>query len=289
MEGWGESLRRRLAQRLGRRAGERQWGASGERALIPETMDRLGLTRQPFHDHAPAAELFTDTAIEMQLNALADQLRSGEMLPLLRGEQGAGKTCELISLMARSEQEFHFFVVRGQAQSTAQQIMTDMLRLLVSRVPATPSATFRELARQLRALVADGAPAVLVIDDADQIADEELNRLFALHDSLATPLGHRFRMLLSVHPDFELRLEGLSSEQLDAGRVTVTAIRPLQRPRVGPYLLHRLQTAGFAGTLPLSDEDLDVIAARAEGLPRGIEAAAADCLNERCAVEPAQE
>lgn len=249
------------------------------RRLGRNALSALGLERQPFQDRAAAEELFVDDAIEMQLNTLGEHLRSGEMLPLVKGEPGSGKTSLLILLMTRSNDEFHYFVARGRPEMRAERVIVDMLRLLVRPVPDEPRECFRELARRLRALVADGRPAALVIDDADALADDQLNNLLAAHDSLRMALGGRFRLLLAAQPAIELRLPRLDSEHFRSGRVSTTPVRPLARPRVGPYLQQRLRAAGLARAAPLDEAALDRIAEHGSGLPRAIEAAAAAELN----------
>lgn len=253
----------------------------GNRTLDASTLLALGLDRQPFPEQTAPGALFVDHAVEMQVNALADQLRSGEMVPLLKGEAGSGKTSLLIQLMTHHAQDYHFFVVRGETSLTAERTIVDMLRVLVRPVPEDLSECFRELARQLRSVVTDGCPAVLVIDDADALGDEELNHLLAAHDSLKTALGGRFRILLAASSRFELRVTNLQSRQIDAGRIVATAVRPMQRQRVGPYMRQRLHAAGLDGDLPFDDDDLDRIAEAGEGLPRALEAAAASLLNQR--------
>lgn len=269
---------RELVRRLGRKRKAGSDEGSGEpasRRLPGATLAALGLHRQPFEDHAVAEELFVDDAIEMQINMLAEQLRSGEMLPLLKGEAGSGKTCLLILLIARSNDRFHYFVTRGKEDLRTEQIITDMLRLLTRPIPQAPRECFRELARRLHELVRDERPAVLVIDDADRLDDEQLNNLLAAQDSLAKALGGRFRLLLAAQPAIELQLSRLDSAHLDSGRVFATDMRPLVRPRIGPYLEQRLAVAGLNGVVPLDDGALDRIARRGGGLPRSVEAAAA--------------
>jgi DamX protein len=255
--------------------------ADGHRTLDASALLTLGLDRQPFPEQTAPSALFVDHAVEMQVNALADQLRSGEMVPLLKGESGSGKTSLLIQLMTQHAQDYHFFVVRGASSLTAERTIVDMLRVLIRPVPEDLSECFRELARQLRSVVADGSPAVLVIDDADALGDEELNHLLAAHDSLKTALGGRFRILLAASSRFELRVANLQSRQLDAGRIVATAVRPMQRQRVGPYIEQRLHAAGLSGESPFDDEDIERIAEAGEGLPRALEAAAASLLNQR--------
>ena len=257
------------------------FGEPTSRELRAATLTRLGLTEQPFHDHAAPDALFADDAIRMQIDALRGQLARGEMIPLLKGEPGSGKTSLLIQLMAGSADSHHFFIVRGQRNLTAQRAVIDMLRILVRPVPDDAGQCFRELARRLRSIATEEAPAVLVIDRADALPDIELNHLLAVHDSLDRALGGRFRILLAADPDFELRIGNLQSRQIDAGQILAMNMRPLQRPRIGPYLEHRLRQAGMVGPLPLEAADLDRIAAEAEPLPRPVEAAAAELLNRR--------
>lgn len=249
------------------------------RRLNPIAMARLDLDTQPFRDDSTAEAMFVDDAVEMQVNMLERQLRDGEMLPLLKGEPGSGKTSLLILLMSRNSDRYHYFVARGRASLRAEQVMTDMLRLFTRDVPDVMQEAFRALARQLRTLVADGCPAVLVIDDADAMTDSQLNNLLAVHDSLAPALDGRFRLLLSASADFEPRLATLHSQQINAGRMMATTVRPMSRPRIAAYLEQRLRAAGFEGDLPLDDETLDRIAEAGGSLPRDIEAATAAELN----------
>lgn len=255
--------------------------AHATRTLDANALRALGLERQPFRDNARAEELFVDDAVEMQLNMLAQQLRQGDMLPILKGEPGSGKTSLLIQLMARANDDCHFFVVRGESGLTAERVIVDMLRVLARPIPDDVRECFRELARQLRGLVGDDRPAALVVDDAHLLADRELGYLLMAHDSLRKALGGRFRLLLAADPGIELRLPSLRSEHLDSGQVSAGNVRPLGRQRIGPYLRHRLAAAGNRGPSPFDDTALERIHAAGEGLPRGIEAAAAAELNAR--------
>ncbi|MEX1080492.1 MAG: AAA family ATPase [Halofilum sp. (in: g-proteobacteria)] len=254
--------------------------AAPSRTLTVEALQALGLQRQPFRDDAGADELFADEAIEMNLNTLAEQLRSGMMLPLLKGEPGSGKTSLLIQLMARAQQESQFFVCRAQPELTADRIIVDMLRVIARPVPADAGECFRQLARRLRTLVEQGPPAALVIDDAHLLSDRDLGHVLVAYDSLRKVLRGRFRLVLAADPSIELRLPQLRSEQLDAGQVIAASLRPLGRARLGPYLAWRLETAGaHPRDLPLTEEMLDRIAAASDDLPRSVETAATAELN----------
>lgn len=256
--------------------------AHGRRNLTRGTLHRLGLREQPFSDQTSPQDLYTDDAIRMQINMLAQQLASGEVLPVLKGESGSGKTSVLIRLMTEHADAMHFFVARGGADLDARRVVVDMLRMLVRPVPDDPAECYRDLARRLRALVADGQPTVLVVDDADRLRDRELQNLLALHDTLRTALGGWFRTLLAGQPGVDTRLSDLDSEQLRSGQMISADIRPLTRPRVAPFLEHRLRAAGLDGSIPLDEAELDRIFAAAGGLPRDLEIAAAAALEARC-------
>lgn len=216
----------------------------------------------------------------MNLNTLADQLRSGAMLPVLKGEPGSGKTSLLIQLMARAQSECHFFVCRAQPGLTAERVVIDMLRVITRPVPGDAGECFRQLARHLRTLVDQGSLAALVIDDAHRLSDRDLGHVLIAYDSLRKVLRGRFRLLLAADPAIELRLPQLQSDQLDQGQVVAANIRPLGRARLGAYLTWRLQAAGaHPRDLPLNEEMLDRIAAASDDLPRSVETAATAELN----------
>lgn len=255
--------------------------AGGQWRLSLTTRRELGLFDQPFSDQTSPAKLYVDHAIRMQTNVLASQLGENEMLPVVRGEDGSGKTSLLIRLMTDHATAMHFFVARGRSGLEARQIVVDMLRMLVRPVPADPAECYRDLARRLRALVADGLPAILVIDDADALTDLELQNLLSLHDSLRNTLGGRFRLLLSGQPGLDARLTELDSEQLRAGQMITSDVRPLPRAGIAAFLEHRLRAVGLDGDVPLSDTDLERIHAASGGLPRDVEIAAASALEAR--------
>jgi len=277
----GTALRRVLPGKEGRSVDNGSVHTLGTRTIGERACWMLGLQRQPFRDDAAPDELFRDDAIAMPLNALADQLSGGLMLPILRGEAGSGKTSMLIQLMARTGDDYHYFVIRGDPQTAAERVVVDMLRVLVRPVPADSGECFRELARQMRGIVADERPGVLVVDDAHAVSDLELDRLLSVYDKLRGALGGRFRLLLAADPAIEPRLSNLHCEQLDTGEVFTSNVRPLSRNRIPAYLGHRLAMAGYSGELPIEEETLDALASGGATLPRQIEQGAASAINGR--------
>ena len=255
--------------------------AAGRRQLSRATLMALGLQRQPFNDHTPPENLYADDAIRMQVGMLARQIADGEVLGLLQGEPGSGKTSLLIRLMSDNGDHVHFFVARGGIALTGERIVTDMLRVLVRPAPADPARAYRELVHRLRRLTTDGHPAALVVDDADRIVDAELQNLVAVNDSLRAALPAGFRLLLAGQPGLESRVADLEGDQPRAGRVVTTGVRPLRAACVGEFLEQRLRLAGLTRSLPLDDADLSAICAQAGGLPRDIEIAATALLESR--------
>lgn len=281
LERASDTLRDALQRLRGERGEPTDLTAPRTTRLGNAALRSLGLERQPFGDESNGDRLYIDDAIRMQLNILTQQLTAGEVLPLLKGEGGSGKTSVLIRLMLEQNANMHFFVTRGSRGLTAYRITLDILRVLVRPIPSDPQLCYLELTRQLRKLVRSGEPAVLVVDDADAMPDSELQNLLALHDSLRNYLNGAFRTLLAGEPGLEGRLAALDSRQLAGGYMIATDVRPLPRPRLGHYLDHRLQTAGYSGESPFSDSDLDRILAASGGLPGPTEIAATTLIESR--------
>jgi len=281
LERASDTLRDALQRLRGERSEPTDLTAPRTTRLGNAALRSLGLERQPFGDESNGDRLYIDDAIRMQLNILTQQLTTGEVLPLLKGESGSGKTSVLIRLMLEQNTNMHFFVARGYPELTAYRITLDILRVLVRPIPSDPQLCYRELTRRLRKLVRSGEPAVLVIDDADAMPDRELQHLLTLHDSLRKYLDGAFRTLLAGEPGLEGRLAALDSRQLAGGHMIATDVRPLPRARLSHYLVHRLHTAGYTGESPFSDSDLDRILAASGGLPGPTEIAATTLLESR--------
>ena len=89
--------------------------------LDPATLTSLGVQQQPF-DAVQEDNLFIDESLELQLQMLRHNLRYSNMLQVLCGRTGAGKTTLTIGLIQVVNQELELFLVRGERGLTSSRI-----------------------------------------------------------------------------------------------------------------------------------------------------------------------
>lgn len=249
--------------------------------LDPATLTGMGIQQQPFQ---PPAEdsLFVDESLELQVQMLRHNLRYSNMLQVLCGRPGAGKTTLTISLVRVVNQELELFLVRGERGLTASRIFADLLRALECETTADSATDVATFTRALAAAGSTDTPAALVVDDAHLLERRELEQLLANTVEIDQGTTNGFRLLLVGQVSLRDKLESIESPLLLPGRVYFADIKPLSVEQTSAYLAHRL--SGVGATWPFDDEEVASIAATAGGLPSGIDSAAATTLNHKYAV-----
>jgi DamX protein len=210
---------------------------------------------------------------------LLHNLKYSDMLQILKGEKGGGKTSFIIRLLAEVKEPLEIFLVRGAKQLSADQMIKDMLGALTKEIPEDSEQRARELTRQLKKAVRRDIPAALVIDDADDLTDITLHQILEFIDESNAELDGRLHVLLAAHSNIEAKLAITASSQVRQGKVFVTRIRTYDHARTAAYLEHRLRIAGATGALPLNERQIEGICSASGGVPDRIDRAAAGLLN----------
>jgi len=249
--------------------------------LDPATLTGLGVQQQPF-DAVQEDNLFIDESLELQLQMLRHNLRYSNMLQVLCGRTGAGKTTLTIGLIQVVNQELELFLVRGERGLTSSRIFADLLRALDCESTGDSAADVSTFTRELAANSSVDTPAALVVDDAHLLERSELAQL--LDNTVAIDQGttNGFRLLLVGQASLRDSLAAIESPLLVPGRVYSADIKPLSVEQTRAYLAHRL--SGVGASWPFDDQEVTSIAELADGLPGAIDSAAATALNHKHSV-----
>ncbi len=249
--------------------------------LSNRAMHMLGLHSQPFRDRPAGNEYFSDPVIQMQLNLLQHNLKFSDMLQILKGDAGCGKTALIIQMLANANDEFQIFVARGEPSLTATQILKGMLKIFQQPLPDDSELCLELLTGYLKIRLEKNLSSVLIIENAHEIEVVSLNQLFEYTDKINETLEGELRILLVADSEIDSILSELTSKQLSEGRFFVSNARTLDLPRTGNYLEYRLRKAGFVGKLPFSDKQLADLYKNTEGIPQKVDAVAASMLNRK--------
>ncbi|HTO91728.1 MAG TPA: AAA family ATPase, partial [Candidatus Sulfotelmatobacter sp.] len=212
------------------------------------------------------------------LRRLGENLGAREPFLLITGEPGMGKTT--LAQLAIARWGSRAAVARlAMPLHTGVELLEEILHRLGAEFPE--SASRPKLAARLELLLGETVVrqqvAVIVVDDAHHLSSELLEELRLLV-SAAQQAGCRIEVLLLGPPALEERLEQPALAPLRQ-RVSVRAhLAPLSAGEARRYIRHRLAAAGLDGAKIFPRKTCAEIAAQSCGVPREINALAAEAL-----------
>lgn len=163
---------------------------------------------------------------------------------LLTGEVGTGKTTLCRYMLNHIPQDVDLALVLNP-QLNPLELMQVIAREFAIEV--APGAGVRELqdkfTEYLLAVYAAGRHAVLIIDEAQQLADDVLE-LIRLLTNLETDECKLLQIILLGQPELRARLEKYSLRQLNQRITARHHLLPLSRKQTGEYVKHRLALVG---------------------------------------------
>jgi type II secretory pathway predicted ATPase ExeA len=237
-----------------------------------------GLTEQPFALSTDPRFLYMSGSHRRAYEELLTGLRRREGLLLLTGETGTGKTtlCRAV-LGALGPRTFSAIVLNPYM--SASEVLRVILRDfgLVTRDEIRRGAFARADTPQLldtlesflQSLIPLNSYAVLVIDEAQSLSAEVLDRIRML-GSFEQDGQRLLQIVLGGQPGL---LDTLQTESLRAlnERITRrTALLPLRTEEIEGYIAHRLTVAGRPDAVRFDAEALWLVANLSRGLPRRV-------------------
>lgn len=227
--------------------------ASDAGGLFPRLQERYGLGQDPLSMDVP---FFGGAQRQYALDTIRHLAAFGDLMLLLTGERGSGKTRVLAELV-RSESEklsFHRFSV---SQVTSEQALADLLlRIAHQGLGAGKSArdAIFGFFRWSETSTRKGNRLVLLFDDADQMPSAVLHILLAAHrgadcSQCVVPVFSGSDKLVA-----SLGLSGDSGAYQE--RVHQVHLRPLTREELAEYLRPRVERANGDASQLLSSSRL---------------------------------
>jgi type II secretory pathway predicted ATPase ExeA len=233
-----------------------------------EHLSHFGLSGDPFSNDSLLSFYFDDEAFANAERRLSRGAAQGKGLCLLTGPGGSGKTMVVRHLLESLDEAAHepVMLIPMPGVSDGRWVLDRFARQLGVEEPADEPATLLgQLYEQLAAVREEGRQAVLIIDEAQVLAEQGfLGELRGLLN-----LEYEDRGLLTV---VLAGLPQLSREMGEGGalaeRVEIrVAIPPLDREGSASYLSHRIRAVdGDPEILPQGA--IDAIVGLAEGNPR---------------------
>jgi len=225
-----------------------------------------GLKRAPF-DTSPEPDFFFPSEDHREALARLEFLarEHGTQLGLLTGAIGCGKSL-VRAVFARQSAPRRLVAQVTSSHYPFTSLLRSVLAQLGAAEPGGGAGEFDLMTRFQELLLARKAPAVVLLDEAQELPHDALVGVRAM-TNLAD--GHLDLTIVLVGQP-ELRDLVLSLPQLDQRAGLRYHLQPLAASEVGSYLKWRLTAAGHPGGELFAPDAVTAVAAASHGVPREI-------------------
>ena len=230
----------------------------------------FGLSASPFALNPDPAFFFASKGHARALAYLKYGVFQREGFIVVTGEIGSGKTTLVRTLLEGLNPDD---VVSAQVRNT-QLDCTELLHAIciafgVSAGGPTKTYMLAALEAFFTGLVARGKRALLIVDEAQNLGQREIEELrmlsnfqFGAHALLQT--------FLIGQPELRVHLRSPALEQLNQRIIAACHLGPLDARETRAYIEHRLVHVGWSGRPAFEADTFDLIHAQAGGIPRRI-------------------
>ncbi|MDR9436909.1 MAG: SPOR domain-containing protein [Thiohalophilus sp.] len=242
--------------------------------LEPDYLARYGLQTAPFSSTHDDRFLYLDGERQQLLNMLQHLTRYSELILLVVGERGSGKTSIKQRFIRQADDSYLISEVDAHPMMDADELLSSIAQGFgLIDMPASPAQLQNDLYRYLAGLQQQDRVPVLLVDDAHELPQDALEALFYLADAEAGE-GNLLRSVLFCEPAIEVMLESAAIQPLKERVTHRMRIAPFDEEQTAEYLRHRLAVAGLEDTSPFSPREVRRIYKSSGGLPERINDAA---------------
>jgi type II secretory pathway predicted ATPase ExeA len=233
--------------------------------------EHYGLSGPPFDDAPDPAFYFDSQTHKKAMAYLGFGLAQGEGFIVLTGAPGTGKTTLLGHLLATID---HARLVPARLTATPDMGGAALLGAVAAAFGfaahgALEEEVFARIEHGLLGQARSGKQALLLIDDADQLAPPALG---LLHRLAGIDAGETALLQIGLFGGPALD-ETLGTPSLEALRRRVIAthrLEPLQADEVEAYIEHRLALVGCLGTPRFTGDAFAALHGQTGGVPRAL-------------------
>jgi DamX protein len=237
---------------------------------LADTLTVRGFRKNPFPIDETDDLFFSTATLAKQIEVLRNLVNFGDLLLVVSGAEGAGKTTFLNQFVRAADRRWNCCRIDARAAMILDSMVDELLRGFGLNAQGNDARSNEALLRaHLTDLHSNGDIAVVTVDDAH----------------LLTPICSEFLLgLAQPHEDIELRLL-LSAEPgrlgfptNDAKRVHVVVLQAFNEQQCGDYIHARLRYGGLGGNSPFSATMVEEIHQDSGGLPGTIHSLALHAL-----------
>jgi len=236
-------------------------------AIQPGYLSNYGLREAPFSSIHQDKFLYLDTERAQCLDLLQHMTQHSNLLLMVQGERGAGKTSLLTRFIHNAVNTWGICKVSANTMMDADQLMFQAAQGFgLDQLPQDAVQLQEMLYAHVATMHHNGQVPILIIDDAHELPRDALLAIFNLADTYVDE-ENLLRIILFCEPQIE-KILGAQDVRVLRDRVTHTMeISALDEDGTAEYLKHRLAVAGFTGGSPFTPTMIKRIYKASHGLP----------------------
>ena len=215
----------------------------------PNYISRLALQSAPYNEAVDANSFYSGKQIEQRLNLLLHLVQASNQIGFLVAAQGAGKSCLLTQLQARSDDGLRVCFIASKSVGDVASLLSQCLRVFgVDDSEISMSNDVASLLKnRLIQLQKINIKPLLLIDDIDKLPVEVLQEVtnWLLWQQDGTYL---LQAILSAKSE----MTTLNTLQ---ERMQIVDLPVLSEAEVATYLMQRLTSVGYQGELPFTAKE----------------------------------
>ena len=248
--------------------------------LEPAYLDSYGLAEAPFSSLAQDKFTFLDAERAQRINMLQHMVRYSNLLLIVQGKSGVGKTTLMRRFMQTAEDDWRVCEVAANTMIDAEQLLYQAAQGFgVSQLPQNAGELQEMLFAQVSTFHHNDQIPILIIDDAHELPKDALLAIFNLADAFVNDVN-LLRIILFCEPQIEKILNSKDVKALRE-RVTHTMDVPaFDEDTTAEYIKHRLAVAGFNGATPFSPKVIKKIYRGSNGIAAKINTLAHEFLGQ---------
>jgi len=247
--------------------------------LEPSYLANYGLAKSPFSNLHDDAFLYLDAERAQRLNLLQHMTQYSNLLLIVQGEHGVGKTSMLTRFIKNAEVNWEICEVTANTLMDAGLLLFQIAQGFgLEQLPHDSSELQEMLYAQIAKFHHQDEIPILVIDDAHELSKDALLAIFHLADAQVED-ANLLRIIMFAEPQIEKILNARDVRPLRERITHTMAIPPLDEDTTAEYLKHRMAVAGFNGGSPFTPGMVKRIYKASGGIPERINQLAHETLD----------
>ena len=238
--------------------------------IAPAYLASYGLTEAPFSSQQDDRFLYLNTSLNERLELLKHYTQYGNLLLLVTGERGIGKSSLKQRFINTAQEEWQICEIQSHTMMDASLLLRQVATgFNITEPPLEPAVLFEVLSEQLEHMHQQSLVPILIVDDAHELPQDALQALLYLAEHHSDQHS-TLRIILFCEPEIETMLEDPAIHSLKERVTHSMELPPLDEEQTAEYLRHRLAVAGLDGTSPFTPKLVNKIFKASEGIPSKI-------------------